>query len=123
MIKVIILTHMGPFEWKKRLKAELTQAEEARSAGNEGMARVCARRAAGIAIAEYLERQGQPRPEDSAYELLKFLSQMPGTSEQLSAVAGHFLARANPDRSLSVQADLVAEARWLVAQLLGINLW
>lgn len=113
---------MDPFEWKKRLNAELTRAEEVRAAGNEGMARVCARRAAGIAIAEYLERQAQPRLDDSAYDLLKFLSQMPDAPERVRAVAGHFLARANPDRSLSVQADLVAEARWLAAQLLGYDL-
>jgi hypothetical protein len=109
---------MDPFEWKKRLRAELSQAEEARASGKEGMARVCARRAAGVVIAEYLKRQELPQPGESAYDLLKFLSQMPQASSQVKAVAGHFLARANPDRSLSVEADLIAEARWLAAQLL-----
>jgi len=44
-----------------RIEKEFTTARQARKAGNNGMVRVCARRAAGIAISYWLEqnpRQG-----------------------------------------------------------------
>ncbi|MGH2523812.1 MAG: hypothetical protein ACRDH2_15005, partial [Anaerolineales bacterium] len=41
------------------IEKELARAQEAREAGNEGQARVCARRAAGLAIrAWYQQRDG-----------------------------------------------------------------
>lgn len=105
-------------EWKERFEAELQQAEAARAQGNEGRARVCARRAAGLAAGEYLRRLGLPANGPSAYDHLKALAALERLSPQRREVAGHFLARANPDRSLSVEADLLAEARWLAGELL-----
>ena len=40
--------------WEAFYKAEMQNAEAARRSGNEGKARVCARRAAGAVIGEYL---------------------------------------------------------------------
>ena len=40
-------------DWKEKLQKEFERAQIARASGNEGQARVCARRAAGIAIREY----------------------------------------------------------------------
>jgi hypothetical protein len=48
-------------EAKAQIEKEFMSASHARKAGNEGMVRVCARRAAGIAISFWLEqnqRQG-----------------------------------------------------------------
>jgi len=39
------------------VEKELAQAHKARAMGNEGQARVCARRAAGIAIREWYKRR------------------------------------------------------------------
>ncbi|MBM2849365.1 MAG: hypothetical protein HW418_2307 [Anaerolineales bacterium] len=39
------------------VERELAQAHKARAAGNEGQARVCARRAAGIALREWYKRR------------------------------------------------------------------
>ena len=104
--------------WQNRFTEELRQAEAAREAGNEGMARVCARRAAGIAAGEYLRRHGLALTEPSAYARLKFLTQLPQTPQVVQEVVNHFLLRINPDKSLPIQADLIAEARWLANELL-----
>ena len=104
--------------WQERFSIELLQAEAARKAGNEGMARVCARRAAGIAAGEYLRRHGLTFSDPSAYARLKFLVQLPQTPPAVQEVINHFLLRINPDRSLPIQADLIAEARWLANELL-----
>jgi hypothetical protein len=109
----------GASTWQARFTEEIRQAEAARATGNEGMARVCARRAAGIAVGEYLRRQGLSLSDPSAYVRLKFLLQLPQTPKAVQEVVNHFLIRINPDRSLPIHADLIAEARWLANELLS----
>ena len=104
--------------WKDRIHHELHQAETARAAGNEGKARVCARRAAGIIVGEFFQRRGGFHPGLSAYDRLKFLRQQPEISKEIREVAGHFLIRITPEHELPVEADLIAEARWLQSELL-----
>lgn len=98
---------------------EIRQAEAARAGGNEGMARVCARRAAGIAVGEYLRRHGMEFSNPGAYARLNFLLQLPQTPPAIQEVVNHFLVRINPDHSLPIHADLIAEARWLANELLS----
>lgn len=105
--------------WKTAFDQELQQAEAARASGNEGKARVCARRAAGIAIREFYSQIGIPFSPHSAYQNLHYLQTYPGTSQQVREVAGHFLERVTPDHELPVEADLIAEARWLAFELLN----
>jgi len=105
--------------WRIKFEAEIRQAESARTAGNEGMARVCARRAAGHILREYYARRGLPRNGPSAYDQILALEQLPDVPEQVREVARHFLVRITPEHSLPVEADLIAEARWLAETLLA----
>lgn len=105
--------------WVDRFHLEINRAEAARGRQNEGMARVCARRAAGIVIGEYLIRHNLPDPGASAYDRLRLLAQLASVSEETRMTAGHFLTRIDVDHNLPVDADLVAEAKWLASSLLG----
>jgi hypothetical protein len=96
----------------------MRKAEEARAKGNEGMARVCARRAAGIVTVEYLLRCGLNPPGASAYERLVFLQTLPGLSIQARERISNLLARVTPEHTLPNEADLIADARWLRDDLL-----
>ena len=49
-------------DWQAEIQAELEKAQQARARGNEGQARVCARRAAGIAAREYFALARRPTP-------------------------------------------------------------
>ena len=62
-------------DWQTQIEAEFERAEQARARGNEGQARVCARRAAGIAVREYLTRSGIRPPSTSAYDLLNLVKE------------------------------------------------
>jgi hypothetical protein len=104
--------------WLTQFEAELAQAEAARRIGNEGMARVCARRAVGWMLGEYFLQQGILFSSPSAYERIKFFLGLSGISGQAQEVAEHFTLRLTPDHELPVQADLIAEARWLKRFLL-----
>ncbi|HET9913266.1 MAG TPA: hypothetical protein VFQ13_15325 [Anaerolineales bacterium] len=105
-------------DWQTEINAELEKAEQARAQKNEGQARVCARRAAGIAIREYLARQGIRPPSTSAYDLLNLLKDDPRLSPDLKQIADHLTLRVTEEFKLPVDADLVAEARKFCEDLL-----
>jgi hypothetical protein len=97
---------------------ELSLAEEARAKGNEGRARVCARRAAGIIIAQYLERRGLPDPGVSVIDRLRFLESLPEVSSEVKQIVRHLSMHVTPEYSLPVNVDLIEDTRRLKSELL-----
>jgi hypothetical protein len=109
-------------DWKQITREELILAEQARNDGNEGRARVLARRAAGYVAYEYLLRQGIVLQSKSALERIRFLQ----TSAELSPIERetfeHFLIHTTPEHRLPINADLIADVHVLVRLLLGETL-
>ena len=111
---------MKKTDWESFFEQEIQRAEIARSVGNQGMARVCARRAAGIVIGEYLLRKGLSDLDPGAYDRLRYLSYLPEISPQARLVASHLLTRLTPEHTLPIDVDLIAETRWLKENLLSL---
>lgn len=97
--------------WQSDVQAEFEKAAQARERGNEGQARVCARRAAGIAIREYLSQHGIRPPSASAYDLLNLIKEDPFLSPALKLFADHLTVRVTEEFKLPVDVDLVEEAK------------
>ena len=106
-------------EWKEKIKVEFERAETARAKSNEGQARVCARRAAGIAIREYYARRGQSVRTPSAYDLLQLIADETQLSPELKQSAVYLTLRVTEEFKLPVDVDLVDEARKLCDGLLS----
>src|SRR5215217_512188 len=104
---------------QSEIEAELERAASARVRGNEGQARVCARRAAGIAIRKYLTQRGTPPRSTSAYDLLNLIKEYPALSTDLKLIADHLTVRVTEEFKLPVNVDLVAEARTFCHELLS----
>lgn len=92
-------------------------AKQARRNGLEGRARVCARRAAGIAVREFLSRQGTRLPTVSSIDLLASFQQQPGTPADVRAILAHLLERVDADHHLPPEIDLISETYRLAARL------
>lgn len=105
--------------WHTDYTQELARAQSARLAGNEGMARVCARRAAGIVIAEYLHRRGDNSHSSSALQQLKRMESTPDLEPHTKQVVSHFLQPVDKEHRLPPEVDLLSEAYWLAQSLLG----
>ena len=105
-------------DWRSEIRIEFERAQQARRRGNEGQARVCARRAAGIAAREYFTRRGEKIRTPSAYDLLNRLAQDPSLSSELRQSAVYLTLRVNEEFKLPVNVDLIAEAQKLCDQLL-----
>ena len=113
-------------EWKLKFDKEISKGEAAQKSGNVGMARVCARRAAGIVIREYLKRNSVdlPRlnnvlmPGASALNHLKYFCDDPNVPQFARVRAQHFLLQLTPDHIIPGNPDLIEDAKWLAKELL-----
>ena len=114
MIKLRPMTYQS---WQNKFATELDQAKVARIAGNEGKARVCARRAAGIVIGEYLKGLGDPIPNPSAYDRLRYMQNHANLPEATQEIISHFLVRVDTDRNFPFDIDLIRDAEWLAKEL------
>ena len=105
-------------DWKAKLELEFERAADARARGNEGQARVCARRAAGIAVREYYTRRGQSFRTPSAYDLLQLLAGEPDLNPDIKQAAAYLTLRVTEEFKLPVEVDLIEEAHKLSEGLL-----
>jgi len=102
-------------DWFLEAESELARAEAARLSGNEGRARVCARRAAGLAARDFLRRRGLP--PGNAYRSLLVLAEFPGLPPDLRTAACRLTQQVTEAFTLPAEADLIAEARRLCSRL------
>ncbi len=109
---------MGGFstETRQRIAQEFEMAFTARRQGNEGRARVCARRAAGGAAKEYLLQQGMGTPALNAWDALNLLVKQP-LSQEIQRSVQILTMRVNEEFSLPVEADVIREAQFLCEAL------
>ncbi len=96
---------------------ELLKGQEARRAGFEGRARVCARRAAGAVIRAYLARRDLPAPGSGAYDLLIHFQTLPDIPARAREAAQRLAMRVDEDFRLPGEIDLLDEARQLAQGL------
>lgn len=102
---------------QQQIQNEFQRAEKARANKNEGQARVCARRAAGLAIRDFLTRTGTPPSSLSAVDLLNLIKDDTRLTPDLRLIVDHLTLRVTEEFKLPVEADLVAEARTLCEAL------
>jgi hypothetical protein len=113
---------MSEIEWKKHSKDELNHAEISRQEGNEGKARVCARRAAGHVAGEYLRRQGIQVESMNALNRLKVTVERNELTDGTKTTIEHFLIHTTPEFKLPIGVDLIEDVRFLARDLLNEDL-
>lgn len=106
-------------DWRERVQEALATAEAARTRGNEGMARVCARRAAGWTVEAYLATQGIDLQTSSVLEQMRYLLKAENLQPELRPILEHLLTPKQKDDMetdsyFPLDVDLVAEARQLM---------
>lgn len=112
-------------EWKAAVDRELATARAAEGRGNQGMARVCARRAAGWAAAAWLDARGQALETPSVLEQLRQLAavgDLPARGDEiirhlLTYKTKHDMSDINEESHFPLDVDLVAEAEELIGML------
>lgn len=89
---------------------ERDRAEQARLGGNEGRARVHARRAAGWAIGLSARRRGVEPGTPNAYRLLEWFANDPAVAEIVRQAARRLIVPITPDHALPHEEDPLRDA-------------
>ena len=105
---------------RSRIEAELAHARAAREHGKEGRARVCARRAAGWAIAIHFAdvQADTDQSTRGALSHLNWLKNHPEAPLELRAAAGRLTEQVDEDHLLPHEEDPLEDAELIVATLL-----
>ena len=93
---------------------ELALAEQARQAGNEGRARVCARRAAGWAVTAGAGTSAAR----TAYWQLQRIAQDSAQPAHIRSAATHLTLRITTSHQLPGEADALSDARCIIRHFL-----
>lgn len=107
-----------------KISKELRNAHLAAEEGNEGLARVCARRAAGWAIRAWLNDKGVELNTPSAFEYIRHLKEQPDTPPKIKNILEHLTAKAahkegSDEHIFPVSIEVfIKEAHWLAEQML-----
>jgi hypothetical protein len=109
---------MEDHSFDDQFQRELDMAIAARASGNEGRARVCARRAAGLVVGEYFVRRGISPIQPSAYDRLRDIRNLADIPGDVTQIVDHLLLHVDPDLQLPIPVDLVEDALWLKSRLL-----
>ena len=102
----------------KQLRKEFSTGRQALSVGNDGMARVCARRAAGVAITFWLRESGRTGWGVDAMSQLRHLLNEPSFPSEVQTAATRLAAKVTP-QSTSSSSDPLNDCRIIVEHLLG----
>jgi hypothetical protein len=105
-------------DWESEYQAEIEHAISAREKGNEGMARVCARRAAGIILKAYFETQEIYDYPESSYDRLRLFVSLPTTPIDARELANLFMLQVNFDHKLPPNVDLIREVQRMKEMIL-----
>lgn len=96
---------------------ELQHAREARTSGFEGRSRVCARRAAGLAIKEYLIQKHNIFLSSSLFDLITDQSLREHLPPQLSDPLDRLSLKVNEEFQLPAGVDLLSDAKLVITLL------
>jgi hypothetical protein len=100
-----------------QIQEELLLAKQSRIEGNEGRARVCARRAAGAAAQDYLRKVATGNQTGNALESLRLLIEEFDLPERVQIAIDRLLERVNQEHNLPPDVDLIAEAEQVIGYL------
>jgi len=107
---------------KRAFKHEIERARAASEIGNSGMARVCARRAAGIVAGVYLEkRMGLTEKNTNTIKKLKILKERNDFDLETKHLIDNFLLHTDSNHNLPINVNLIDDAIRLASILLGWN--
>jgi hypothetical protein len=102
-----------------QIQEELLLAKQSRREGNEGRARVCARRAAGAAAQNYLLQAGVSDRKENVLESLHKMKQAMKLPEHVEKAIDRLLLKVDTDLSLPLDIDLISEAETVIQFILS----
>ncbi len=105
---------MKPAETQIQVQGEILLAKQSRKEGNEGRARVCARRAAGTAAQLFLAHHEKIIKAENPFQSLKTLKDTEELPDRVQLAVRRLIQRVNEDHQLPPEIDLIHEAKLVI---------
>jgi hypothetical protein len=103
------------------INEELETAREAARAGNHGRARVCARRAAGLAIGAYLKKHSTVDPGPDALRQLTYVRDGAEFPDEIRSAAHRLTTRVTDTFDYAFDTNPISDAMMLIEYFLDRN--
>jgi HEPN domain-containing protein len=100
-----------------QIERELARAEVAQREGNDGMVRVCARRAVGLAAEAWLERFPGKNWRGDALNHLRRISADESFPQDIRRAAERLMTKVTQRDTAPFSTDPIADARRIIAHL------
>jgi hypothetical protein len=102
---------------KAQIRHEMEHAAASRMGGNEGRARVCARRAAGWAVNHLRQSNNDAAKPGNAYEALRWLQDQTMIEESVRRAAQRLTTRLTPEHKMPYSEDPLQDAEWVIKHI------
>lgn len=99
------------------MQRELKNAEQAKLEGKAGLSRVCARRAAGLSVRDYLSRCGISVQTGNNFELMKYPELRTFLPSSIHTALDHLTMTVDLDHNLPPGIDLIKDAQIVIEAL------
>jgi HEPN domain-containing protein len=113
------MMNMMKKELRKKIQSAMEDARTSRARGNEGRARVSARRAAGFAISLAIPQRETDQSQTNAYKCLLWYQRQEEVPAYLRDAAKRLTARVLPSHQLPHSEDPLKDAEIIVEAMLG----
>lgn len=100
-----------------QIERELARAQDALREGNDGMVRVCARRAVGLAAEAWLERFPGKNWRGDALNHLRRISADESFPQDIRRAAERLMTKVTQRNTAPFSTDPIADARRIIAHL------
>jgi len=97
-----------------QIQEELLLAKQSRIEGNEGRARVCARRAAGAAVAKYLNQKDDLYESTNTFSALLTFQNNKDLPERIQLALTRLIQQVDQQHQLPPGVDLLEEAKLVI---------
>ncbi len=102
---------------RERIEQELTKAASGLRAGNDGLARVCARRAVALAAQNWAEQSGARGWPADAMNQLRKIQEEEAFPLEVREAARRLLTKVTQQDEAPVSTDPIGDARLILAHL------
>ena len=104
-------------ELMNQIRQELENAERAQSEGKAGLSRVCARRAAGLAVREYLSGHGYESQSGNNFELMLHPAPRALLPSSIHIALDHLTMSVDLNHNLPAEINLIDDAKFVIGEL------
>ncbi len=103
--------------WREQVEQELAKAAKGLREGNDGLARVCARRAVGLGVQNWVERSGAKTWPSDAMNILRKVQGEETFPPGIREAAQRLLTAVTQQDQTPMSSDPIGDARLILSHL------